>query len=85
MASKEHKIIRRASALNELSRLSALLAKHFDITMPDVQITNRDNDLAEIQRIESINGLLAQVVEGNTTADAEPAKAKAKQKHGANK
>lgn len=65
MASKSHKIIRRASALNELARLSGLLAEHLDIEMPDVQITNKDSELAEIQRIESINGLLTKVLEAS--------------------
>lgn len=62
MASKEHKIIRRASALNELSRLSNLLAEHLDIEVPDVHVTNKDSELAEIQRIENVNALLSQVL-----------------------
>lgn len=75
MASKESKIVRRAHALSELSRLSGLLAEHLDIEVPDVQVTNRDNELAEIQRIENINSLLDQILrasdvptEGDTLA-----------------
>lgn len=65
MASKEHKIVRKAQALSELARLSGLLADHLDIQVPDVQITNRDSELAEIQRIESVNTLLAQVLQAS--------------------
>lgn len=65
MASKEHKIIRRASALSELSRLSGLLAEHLDIEVPDVQVTHKDGELAEIQRIENINALLTQVLKAS--------------------
>jgi|SRR5688572_2677399 len=70
MASKEHKIIRRAQALSELSRLSGLLAEHLDIEVPDVQVTNRDSELAEIQRIENINGLLTKILEASDVETA---------------
>lgn len=63
MASKEHKIIRRATVLSELSRLSGLLADHLGIEVPDVQVTNRDSELAEIQRIENVNTLLSRVLQ----------------------
>jgi hypothetical protein len=65
MASRDHKIVRRAQALSELSRLSGLLAEHLDIEVPDVQSANRDNELAEIQRIENINALLAQILQAS--------------------
>jgi hypothetical protein len=65
MASRDHKIVRRAQALSELSRLSGLLAEHLDIEVPDVQVTSRDNELAEIQRIENINALLAQILQAS--------------------
>jgi hypothetical protein len=65
MASKESKIVRRAHALSELSRLSGLLAEHLDIEVPDVQVTSRDNELAEIQRIENINSLLQQILQAS--------------------
>ena len=65
MASRDHKIVRRAQVLSELSRLSALLAEHLNIEVPDVQITNRDNELAEIQRIENINALLDKVLQAS--------------------
>jgi hypothetical protein len=63
MASKEHKIVRRAQALNELSRLSSLLAERFNIEPVDAQPTGRDSELAEIQRIENINGLLSSILQ----------------------
>jgi hypothetical protein len=63
MASKEHKIVRRAQALNELSRLSSLLAERFSIEPVDAQPTGRDSELAEIQRIENINGLLSSILQ----------------------
>jgi hypothetical protein len=74
VASKENKIIRRAQALNELSRLSQLLADNLKVEVPDVRVTNRDADLGEIQRIESINELLAKVLESSgVKATVEPA------------
>jgi hypothetical protein len=65
MASRDHKIVRRAQALSELSRLSGLLAEHLDIEVSDIQVTNRDNELAEIQRIENINSLLQQILQAS--------------------
>jgi C4-type Zn-finger protein len=65
MASRDHKIVRRAQAMSELSRLSGLLAEHLDIELPDVEVTNRDGELAEIQRIENINGLLTRVLQAS--------------------
>lgn len=70
MASKENKIIRRAQSLSELSRLSGLLAEHLEIEVPDVQITNRDPELAEIQRLDSINALLTQVLQASDVETA---------------
>ena len=72
MASKEHKIVHRAQVMAELGRLSGLLADHLDIEVPDVQVTNRDPELAEIQRIENINVLLTKVLEaGNVETTGE--------------
>jgi hypothetical protein len=65
MASKEHKIVRRAQALTELSRLSGLLAEHLSVEVPDMQVTNRDSELAEIQRIENVNALLSHVLQAS--------------------
>ena len=58
MASAEKKAKRKAEALNELSRLSGLLAEHLNVEVPDVRVTNRDPELAQIQQVEAINGLL---------------------------
>jgi hypothetical protein len=80
MASKEHKIVRRAQALAELSRLSGLLAGRFGIGAPNVRTTNHDGELAEIQRIEGINGLLNQVLQVN-----EVERTRKPVKHGATK
>jgi hypothetical protein len=86
MASKEHKIVRRAQALAELSRLSGLLAGRFSIGAPNVRTTNRDGELAEIQRVESINGLLNQVLQSTTQSEmADKAVTKKPVKHGATK
>jgi hypothetical protein len=63
MASHEVKIVRRALALDELNRLSQLLADNLGFEMPDVRITHRDPQLKEIQRIEAINELLKRVLE----------------------
>lgn len=80
MASREHKIVRRAEAMAQLGMLSKLLAEHLKVEAPEVVATNRDPELAEIQRIEGINGLLTQLLEAvNTTKPA------VKPKHGANK
>lgn len=84
MASKENKIVRRAQAMAQLSFLSKLLAEQLSIQVPDVQVTNRDNELAEIQRVESINELLTQVVDATKPAEPEAEK-KSTKKHGANK
>lgn len=65
MASKEHKIVRRAQALSEITRLSGLLAEHLNIEVPNVHVMNRDNELAEIQRIENINTLLSQILQAS--------------------
>lgn len=73
MASREHKIVRRADAMNQLGLLSTLLAERFNIEPVNTQVTNKDPELAEIQRIENINGLLAQLVEAGKT-EPEPVK-----------
>jgi hypothetical protein len=65
MASKENKVIRRAQAMAEMARLSQLLAEHFNITLPQTQSHAKDNELAEIQRIEGINSLLDQVLQAS--------------------
>jgi hypothetical protein len=80
MASKEHKIVRRAQALAELGRLSCLLAERFNVLRPNVRVVNRDGELAEIQRVERINGLLNQVLRVN-----EVERTRKPVKHGANK
>lgn len=62
MASTEHKIVRKAQALTELTRLSALLAEHLGIEVPEVSPTSRDTQLIEIMRIEAINELLGKML-----------------------
>lgn len=84
MASKEHKVARRAQALSEMGRLSGLLAERFNVEVPETQITNRDSELVEIQRIESINALLDRVLQANQV-EIEKVAAKKPVKHGANK
>ena len=79
MATQEAKAVRRAIALNELDRLSGLLAEAFKIELPNLRPTHRDADLQRIQRIEAINELLVKVLEANgvttqtKTPEAEPA------------
>jgi hypothetical protein len=86
MASKEHKIVRRAQALAELSRLSGLLAGRFNVECPNMRTANHDGELAEIQRIEGINGLLNQVLQSTTQSEmADKAVTKKPVKHGATK
>lgn len=63
MASKENKIVRRAQALSDLSRLSGQLAEKFNLELPDASLTSKDKELAEIQRIEGINAMLEQVLQ----------------------
>lgn len=62
MASNAAKVKRRAVALNELARLSALIAEHLEVEVPDVRPANRDPEMAQIERIESINDLLGKVL-----------------------
>jgi len=64
MASHAAKAKRRADALDNLSRLSALIAKHFEIPAPSVLPTNHvDPELAQILQVESINELLKTVLD----------------------
>ena len=93
MASKEHKIVRRAEAMSQLGFLSKLLAERFNLEAVDVNVTNRDPELAEIQRIENLNALLREILEAgesnkpetqsdkDVVVEPEPAKTKLK-KHG---
>jgi pyruvate/oxaloacetate carboxyltransferase len=88
MASKEHKIVRKAKALAELSRLSGLLAEQLKIELPGGLVTNKDAQLAEIQRLEQINELLTKVIEAGkaelvTDADDTAKKPVRSLKHGA--
>lgn len=88
MASKEHKIVRRAQVLAELSRLSGLIAERYNLEVSDARITNRDNELAEIQRLENVNGLLSSLLQADQSAclvEAEKAATKKPVKHGAGK
>jgi ABC-type xylose transport system substrate-binding protein len=73
MASREHKIVQRAEAMSQLGFLSQLLAEQLNIQIPDVQVTNRDAELAEIQRIENINQLLTQVLEAHKPIESDKA------------
>jgi hypothetical protein len=85
MASKEHKIVRKAQALSELGRLSDQLAERLGIEVTKAQINNKDSQLAEIQRIESINDLLTKALETTEVQAAEPPAKKHSKQHGANK
>lgn len=84
MASRDHKIVRRAQALTELGRLSESLAERFNIQSPHTQVTNKDLELAEIQRLEGINELLSRVLETDPVEPEKPEKSKKSVKHGAN-
>lgn len=64
MASNAAKAKRRAEALDELKRLSALLAQHLEITAPEMAVNNHvDPELGQIQRIENVNTLLRAVLD----------------------
>lgn len=84
MAGRDHKIVRRAQALTELGRLSESLAERFNIQPPHTQVTNKDPELAEIQRIEGINELLNRVLEAPQPIAVEAEKVRKPVKHGAN-
>ncbi len=84
MASREHKIVRRAEAMTQLGFLSSLLAEHLKVSLPDVAATHRDPELAEIQRIENINALLEKAVEA-VSVETEKKPITKPVKHGANK
>lgn len=87
MASKEHKIVRRAQAMSQLGFLSTLLAERFNIEPVNTQVVNRDPELAEIERIERVNDLLRLLAETSDTkdADTESLKKPAAKKHGASR
>jgi hypothetical protein len=72
MASKEAKARRRAEALNELDRLSALVADKMGVDVPNLRPTNRDPELAQIERVEAVNGLLSGVLTASGVEVAEP-------------
>jgi hypothetical protein len=77
MASKEAKARRRAEALNELDRLSALVADKMGVEVPNLRPTNlrptnRDPELAQIERVEAVNGLLSGVLTASGVEVAEP-------------
>lgn len=64
MASHAAKAKRRAEALDNLQRLSSLIAKHFEMPQPSVLPVNHvDPELGQIQQVESINALLRDVLE----------------------
>ena len=65
MASHEVKVKRRALALDELHRLSNLLADRLEIEVPNIRAAHRDPELQNIQRIEAVNELLAKVLESH--------------------
>lgn len=71
MASKEHKIVRRAEAMAQLVQLSGQLAEQFNVEPVQVNATNWDAELAEIQRIESLNELLRKVLDADKSDAAE--------------
>lgn len=62
MASLAAKAGRKAKALNELDRLSTLIAKKYKIEVPELRPTSRDPELARILRVEAINDLLGKVL-----------------------
>lgn len=68
MASHEVKVRRRALALDELSRLSDLLADRLEIEVPNVRAQHRDPELQNIERIEAVNELLTKVLESHGVA-----------------
>jgi hypothetical protein len=57
-----------------------LLAGRFNVECPNMRTANHDGELAEIQRIEGINGLLNQVLQAN-----EVERTRKPVKHGATK
>ena len=65
MATVEAKAVRRAIALNELDRLSGLLAEAFKIELGDLRPTHKDPELQTILRVEAINGLLGEVLKAS--------------------
>lgn len=85
MASRDHKIVRRAQALAELDRLSKALAQRFGIAAPGSLTAARDAELAEIQRFEGVNGMLARLLEAGELATEKPEKSKKSVKHGPDK
>ena len=63
MATVEKKAQRRQVALNELKRLSELIAEQLNVEVPDVSLrSNNDPELAQITQIEAINALLSNIL-----------------------
>lgn len=62
MASNAAKAKRRALALNRLDDLAVQTAEHFSVEVPDLRVTNRDPELAQIQQVEATADLLASIL-----------------------
>jgi hypothetical protein len=72
MATPAAKSRRRAVALNRLSELSARVAEKFGVEVPDLQVTNRDPELAQIQKMEAMADLLEGVLGEGAEESVEP-------------
>ena len=74
MASTAAKAKRRAMALNRLDDLAVQTADHFGVEVPDLRVTNRDPELAQIQQVEATCDLLERILtsQGVEVAKDEP-------------
>lgn len=74
MASNAAKARRRALALHRMDDLAVQTADHFGVEVPDLRVTNRDPELAQIQQVEATADLLESILksQGVEIAKAEP-------------
>lgn len=65
MATPAAKSRRRAEALNRLDDLAVQVAERFKVEVPDLRLTNRDPELAQIQQMEATGDLLDAILKAS--------------------
>ena len=58
--------------MNRLDDLAVQTAEHFGVEVPDLRVTNRDPELAQIQQVEATADLLEAILKSVGVEVAEP-------------
>ena len=72
MATPAAKSRRRAEALNRLDDLAVQVAEVFKAEVPDLRLTNRDPELAQIQQMEATADLLESILKASGGTETGP-------------